>query len=435
MSASRRYWFYGLPGLPLAALGLPLYIYLPTFYAEQFGLGLAAVGTALLIARVSDVITDPLIGLLSDWLPLPSRRKWLMAIATPMLIMAILALFIPPEGSGFYWLLCWSLLVYLAWSLLTLPYTAWGAELSNDYDQRSTITASRESFILIGTLFAAGLPLAMGISSDAPGEALIVLAQFLVFLLPATVLLCLLNVPESNRRSDPIAFQAGLTLLKQNRLFTRLLFAYFMNGIANGLPATLFLLFVSYVLAIPEQFGLLLSAYFVSGLIGLPIGVKLSQRFNKHRIWGVSMLWAVAIFCWVPTLGAGDFMPFLIICILSGLSLGIDMALPASIQADVIDLDSREGGGQRSGFFFGLWGMATKLSLALAVGIAFPLLTLLGFDTHTVPADNNLWALSVLYGLLPIPFKLVAAWTIWRFPLDRKQHQLLRQQLNRGTLP
>ncbi|MBT3505814.1 MAG: MFS transporter [Piscirickettsiaceae bacterium] len=430
MSHASRYWFYGLPGLPLAALGLPLYIYLPTFYAEQLGIGLAAVGMALLIARVSDVLTDPLIGMLSDWLPIPSRRKWLMAIATPLLIFAIWALFLPPEGAGFWWLLSWSLLVYLAWSLLTLPYTAWGAELSGDYDQRSTITASRESFVLIGTLVAAGLPLAMGIGSDAPGEALAVLAQFLAILLPVTVLLCILKVPESNRRSNPIGFQAGLALLKQNHLFIRLLFAYFMNGIANGLPATLFLLFVSYVLVLPEQFGLLLSAYFVSGLIGLPLGIKLAQRFNKHRVWGISMLWAVVIFAWVPSLGAGDFVPFLIICILSGLSLGIDMALPASIQADVIDLDSAKGGGQRSGFFFGLWGMATKLSLALAVGIAFPLLAILGFDTQTTPADNNLLALSVLYGLLPIPFKLLAAWTIWRFPLDRQQHQALQQQIN-----
>ena len=430
MSHASRYWFYGLPGLPLAALGLPLYIYLPTFYAEQLGIGLAAVGMALLIARVSDVLTDPLIGMLSDWLPIPSRRKWLMAIATPLLIFAIWALFLPPEGAGFWWLLSWSLLVYLAWSLLTLPYTAWGAELSGDYDQRSTITASRESFVLIGTLVAAGLPLAMGIGSDAPGEALAVLAQFLAILLPVTVLLCILKVPESNRRSNPIGFQAGLALLKQNHLFIRLLFAYFMNGIANGLPATLFLLFVSYVLVLPEQFGLLLSAYFVSGLIGLPLGIKLAQRFNKHRVWGISMLWAVVIFAWVPSLGAGDFVPFLIICILSGLSLGIDMALPASIQADVIDLDSAKGGGQRSGFFFGLWGMATKLSLALAVGIAFPLLAILGFDTQTAPADNNLLALSVLYGLLPIPFKLLAAWTIWRFPLDRQQHQALQQQIN-----
>ena len=63
-----HYWFYGLPALPLAALGLPLYIYLPTFYADQLGLGLTLVGSILLISRVTDVISDPLIGLLSDWL-------------------------------------------------------------------------------------------------------------------------------------------------------------------------------------------------------------------------------------------------------------------------------------------------------------------------------------------------------------------------------
>ena len=429
MSQVIRYWLYGLPGLPLAALGLPLYIYLPTFYAEQLGLGLATVGLALLIARISDVITDPMIGIFSDWLPLPSKRKWLMVIATPLLIIALWALFVPPEGSGYYWLLLWSILVYFAWSLLTLPYTAWGAELSGNYDQRSTITASRESFVLIGTLFAAGLPLAMGIASDEPGKALLVLAQSLTIILPITILICVLKVPESNRRVQPISYRAGFALLKSNHLFIRLLFAYFMNGIANGLPATLFLLFVTYVLVLPEQFGLLLSAYFISGLIGLPIGVKLAKRYNKHRVWGVSMLWAVGVFAWVPSIGAGDFLPFLIVCILSGLSLGIDMALPASIQADVIDLDSAGGGGQRSGFFFGLWGMATKLSLALAVGIAFPLLVFLGFDTQTAPADNNLLGLTLLYGLLPIPFKLVAAWTIWNFPLNRQQHRHIQQQL------
>jgi GPH family glycoside/pentoside/hexuronide:cation symporter len=425
-----HYWFYGLPALPLAALGLPLYIYLPTFYADQLGLGLALVGTILLVSRITDVISDPLIGFLSDWLPIKSRRKWLIAIATPLLLVAVWALFIPPADADMWWLLLWSLLVYLAWSLLTLPYTAWGAELSTDYDQRSVITASRETCVLIGTLFAAALPLVMGLTSDQPGESLRLLAQFLVVMLPVTIMLCLFNVKEDFSPSRPINFRAGLSLLNQNHLFKRLLFAYLMNGIANGLPATLFLLFVSYVLVAPEQFGMLLSAYFLSGLIGLPIGLTLSKRFSKHRIWSISMLWAVSIFMWVPILGEGDVTAFLVICILSGLSLGIDMALPASIQADVIDIDKLKGGGQRSGLFFGIWGMITKLSLALAVGIAFPLLAFLGFDTTNAAISNNTLALSLLYGFMPIPFKLMAAWSMWSFPLDRKQHQVLRQQLD-----
>ena len=422
------YLFYGLPGFPLAALGLPLYIYLPTFYAEQLGLGLSLVGVLLLLSRATDVISDPLVGLLADWLPAESRRKWLMAIATPLLMASIWALFVPPENVSGWWLLMWSLAVYLAWTLLTLPYMAWGAELSSDYDERSTITASREGLVVAGTLFAASLPLIMGISSEQPGEALSLLAQSLLIVLPITIGLCLWRVAEPKIERQALAFRHGLTLLNENVLFKRLLFAYLMNGIANGLPATLFLLFVSHVLAMPEKFGLLLTVYFISGLIGLPIGLRLAKRYSKHRVWSFSMLWAILIFMWVPFLGEHDFIPFLIICVLSGLSLAIDMALPASIQADVIDVDSAKGGGRRTGFFFGLWGMTTKLSLALAVGISFPLLSILGFNTSGLVESNTL-ALSLMYGLLPIPFKLLAAFTMWQFPLDRNQHLALKKQI------
>jgi GPH family glycoside/pentoside/hexuronide:cation symporter len=425
-----NYLFYGLPGLPLAALGLPLYIYLPTFYAEQLGLGLSLVGILLLLSRITDVISDPIIGYIADRLPFNYRRKILIGLATPLLMVAIWALFVPPESVTGTWLLTWSVLVYIAWTLITLPYMAWGAELSSDYDQRTSVTASREALVLMGTLSAASLPLVMGIGSDQPGQALTLLAKSLLIILPIAVGLCFWKVIEKSATSRPIGFLDGLILLKGNTLFKRLLFAYFMNGIANGLPATLFLLYVTHVLAMPEKFGLLLSVYFMSGLVGLPIGLQLAKKFSKHRIWSVSMLWSVFIFSWVPFLGEGDFIPFMIVCVLSGLSLAIDMALPSSIQADVIDIDSQQGGGQRAGFFFGIWGMTTKLSLALAVGIAFPLLSLLGFDTRPDYDSNNLIALSLIYGLLPIPFKVVAGLLMWNFPLNRKQHRSVQASLS-----
>lgn len=424
---------YGLPGLPLAALGLPLYIYLPTFYATDIGLGLSLVGFLLLLARMTDVISDPLIGWLSDHLPVKRPRKWLMLLGAPLLMLAISALFMPPSDAGGGWLFGWSLLVYLAWTMLTLAYGAWGAELSDDYDYRSQITASREGFILLGTLLAAGLPLAFGLASTQTGEILELLAFFLLLLLPLTLVLALGLVPEHPRQHKALNLLQGLSLLRENKAFMRLIGAYLLNGLANGLPATLFLLFVTHVLQVPDLFGVLLGLYFVFGILGLPLGVWLSARWNKHRVWSLSMLWASLVFIWVPLLGAGDFWPFLVICCLSGLSLGIDMALPAAIQADVIDLDSSQGGGQRSGLFFGLWGMATKLALALAVGLAFPLLALAGFQTTTTEIAGNTLLLALLYGGLPIPFKLAAARMMWHFSLDRDAQRQLRRQLDGAT--
>jgi len=135
---------YGLPGLPLATVLLPLFVYLPTFYAESLGLGFAVVGSLLLVARLTDMVTDPLVGVLSDrfgW-PLGRRRSW-MLLGVPLLMIAAHRLFLPPDDAGAAYLLEWSIAAYLGATLVQLPYSAWGAEISGDYNERSRISGTR----------------------------------------------------------------------------------------------------------------------------------------------------------------------------------------------------------------------------------------------------------------------------------------------------
>ena len=198
----------------------------------------------------------------------------------------------------------------------------------------------------------------------------------------------------------------------------RLIIAYLLNGVANGLPATLFFLFVGEVLNVGHASGWLLLLYFVAGIVGIPIWLRISKAIGKHRAWAAAMLWASAMFVWAPFLGEGDLLLFTCVCALSGLSLGADMALPASIQADVVDLDWQESGRQRTGLFFALWSMATKLSLALAIGIAFPLLDFIGFEAGGDNEPSALLGLAVLYGFFPVVIKVLATTLVWRFPID-----------------
>ncbi len=209
----------------------------------------------------------------------------------------------------------------------------------------------------------------------------------------------------------------------------RLVGAHFLNGIANGLPATLFLLFVGNVLQVPDRAGPLLLLYFLAAVAGVPFWLKLSYRIGKHRAWAGSMLWACLVVVWVPLPGPGDFWPFVVICCLSGLSLGADLALPASIQADVVDLDRLESGRQRTGLFFAAWSMVSKLSLALAVGIAFPALDLIGFEAGGRNSALALFGLAALYGLLPVVIKLAATALVWNFPIGADAHDDLRRRL------
>ncbi|MEW8221119.1 MAG: MFS transporter, partial [Candidatus Thiodiazotropha taylori] len=202
--------------------------------------------------------------------------------------------------------------------------------------------------------------------------------------------------------------------------------AYLLNGIANAIPASLFLLYVEHVLQVDESRWLLLGIYFASGVLGLLIWLPLAKRVQKHIAWSVAMLFSCSVFIWVPWLAPGDFYIFALICLLTGLSLGIDMSIPAAIQADVIDIDRAGGGGERAGLFFGLWGMATKLSLALAIGLVYPLVQLSGFDP-ALPSTTGITVLALAYGLLPIPFKVFAAWLVWHFPLDSRQLSIIQR--------
>ena len=412
---------YALPGLPLAALLLPLYVTLPTFYAEDLGLGLATTGLTLLAARLWDVITDPLIGTFSDRLQsrFGRRRPWLLA-GLPLVLLSVTSLFMPAAQMSWVEFLGWAMALYLGTTMILLPYTAWGAELSTAYHERSRVAAWRESMVVFGTLLAAGLPAVLAGDRRASLEAI---GWGLCVLLPLSVAVAVALVPE--RPASPrnrLPWRRGWQAIRRNGPFRRLIAAYFLNGVANGLPATLFLLFVEHVLERPGWSGVLLLVYFACGIAAIPVWLRLSRRYGKHRVWIGAMLWASAVFLFVPLLGPGDHHWFLLICVLTGASLAADLVLPPAMQADVIDLDTLRSGQRRAGLYFALWGVATKLALALGVGLAFPLLELSGFQTGD--AGNSgfaLFSLAALYSLLPAAFKLAAVGLFVGYPITAER--------------
>ena len=233
------------------------------------------------------------------------------------------------------------------------------------------VAAFREVFVIVGTLVAVVVP---SLTSDR-SEGLAWLAVALLVLLPITLVFLGISVPRPMAASStPLSWRNGWSIVARNAPFKRLLLAYLINGIANGLPATLFLLFVEHVIRRPEWSGPLLLAYFGAGVLTLPVWLATSQRVDKHRTWVAAMVVASLVFLFVPFLGEGDVWWFLAIVIVTGATLGADLTIPASMQADVVDHDTARSGRQRAGLYFALWSLATKAALALAVGAAFPLL-------------------------------------------------------------
>jgi glycoside/pentoside/hexuronide:cation symporter, GPH family len=208
--------------------------------------------------------------------------------------------------------------------------------------------------------------------------------------------------------------------------------AFLINGLANGFPVTLFILFVGDGLQLSEKAGLFLIVYFFAGLIGMPFWLWVAKKASKHRSWCYAMLLACTAFIFAPFLPPKAEALFLAVCIVTGFSVGADLVLPASLQADVIDVDTAASGEQRSGIYLAIWGLATKLALALAVGIAFPLLAFSGYDPGAgIRTDFGILMLGLLYAAVPVALKLIAIILMWNFPLDASRQEELREAIER----
>jgi Na+/melibiose symporter-like transporter len=432
--------FYGMPGLPMAMLGLPLFVYLPTFYSENLGLSLTSIGFALLFARLLDVITDPLIGILNDRLPIRFwRRKSFMLAGVPLLMLGLHYLLVPQATATAWYLFLWSFITYLGWTLINIPWLTMGAELSPVYHEKSSLVSSREVFAVIGTVIVISLPVIISTQSDL-AKTLQIISNLILVLLPISLIPLIWGLPEKkNQTAENVSKQKQshnkqLASIIVHPAIKKLLPAYFINSFANALPATLFILFVTHIIQTPNQVGVLLICYFLSAVLGLPFWLILARKFDKNKSWGIALLLAIASFIWVPFIGPNDFYPFLLICILTGFALGADVVFPASLQADITQdiANTSASGKQSSGLLFGLWSLLTKLSLALAVGLAFPLLDIFGLKDATANA-KGLLALSFLYGLLPVLLKIWVVAQIWNFPFNEAYFE--RNQMNIKNSP
>lgn len=430
---------YGAPAIAFAILLLPPYVFLPGFYTQTLGLPLDWIGYIIILSRVFDAFTDPLIGYMSDRTPgrFGRRKPWIL-LGTPLAIVAVVVLFAPGEGASLDQFAFGIFALTLAWTMLLLPYSAWGAELSGDYNERTRITSVREGVGLFGTLLAASTPTVLTLAGYSdPRVHMAALAVLVVVLMLPTVAWLLIKVPEPPPLTQTrVSFREGLRAISDNAPFRRLIFAYLINAFANGLPATLFLLFVSHVIGAADMYGPLLLAYFLAGLIGIPFWSLVARRLGKHRTWVIAMVIACAAFVCTPfVVGEGDVVPFLIISIISGIGFGADLVLPSAIQADVVDVDTRASREQRTGLFFALWGIATKLSFALAA-VSFPILHAVGFDADAFDAAGKsangpdaLFALTLLYAAVPVALKLVAMAMMWNFPLDAARQREIRSEI------
>jgi len=465
---------YSAVYMPVSMVLLPVGVYVLPFYAE-LGMSMYLMSAIIFGARLSDAITDPLVGVLSDRTKsrIGRRKPWVLGGA-PLLMLSLYMLFVPPADPSAWYFGFWVVLLFLAFTIVDLPYHAWGAELTTDYDERTKVTARREQFHFLGTITFNLLPLGAGLliylaaTTDVSltemlgsfttefqkvmqaraGQIDVILrwlANFVMFAIPITVFAAIFLVPEPEQkaiaRTRP-PFLKSLRVVKRNGPYIRLIICYTVSTLGASITAALSYFFVKHVIQVGELYPVYLLVYYASSVIGLPIWTRLSAvpAMGKHRAYIAALIWFSIWACCIPLIPAGEFGLFLIVMCLKGSAVGALLALPAAMAADAVDIDSARTGENRAGLYFSIWGLLKKGSVAVGTAIGLAGAAFVGFDATADPAlggtplgnsESSLLWLTLLYSIIPALIKFVAFPFMLRYPLTETRQHRIRARIER----
>ena len=391
------FFLYSLPSIPLAAAQIAVYIAVPAIYSKIAAVGIGITGLVIMISRVIDMITDPILGTYLDRMVEKIGWKFWLLIGFPLISIGIFILFNPLDGLEIISLLLGVIFVTLGWTFFSIPWWGIGIAISNsNSNDRFKVVSFRELLTIPGVI----LGLFLIHFSNISGEIFLIIS--ILFLSP--LFIKEIPIPNISNAKGASYFLNIKNLFKNNSNFKYLCLSYFFIGLSNGVTSILFILFVEFIIGgSPQNF---LSIYFISAFMGLPFVYMLASKYNKKRIWTSFIILACICFLPVVFLSNNSTTLFMVICIISGFCLSADLIIPSSIQADIIYNEQQKNKNVLVGKIYSVWSFIQKLSLALSAGVCLPLLGYFGFNPSEV--NTQLLPLSFAYGIIPIILRIPA---------------------------
>lgn len=424
------------PSLPISALGLPLAVYLPEFFANVVGVSLATVSFIFAMVRIIDLCIDPVLGGLMD--RTRSRfgrfRPWLIAGA-PVVMLGAYMVFMAKPGSGAGYLWTWLLVLYIGYSILTLSHSAWASTLASGYHERSRVYAWMQGGLVLSMVL---VPLIAnwGAKQDpTPGAGVRAIGWFIIGLAPLTVLLAAILTPET----VPTTRSArGPSLMDYVRLATRpsvsrILLADLFLAMGPLITGSLFFFFFREVKGFTTvQANTLLLCYFVGALIGAPAWTKLAGRFGKHRALAMAATFYITLQLCQLIMPRGVFPVGILTLLTSGLAYSAPTIFIRAMMADASDEANLDQGKNSTGMLYAMVTSTAKISSALAILGSFSILGAAGFIPRA-QAHNSAQAIDTLRNVFvfgPVLFAALGAAVLLTYRLDEKRHGEIRTALD-----
>ncbi len=424
---------FGSVQLPLGMIGLPIAIYLAPLYSGQMQLGLQLIGISLILARLSDFITDPIVGIISDrWRPKMGRRRVWLIFGSLTMMAGVYMLFRPSPGIDIVYFLAAVALVYLGYTMLLLPYHAWAAELSEDYHVRTRISSVSQAFSIAGliasTLIPAYVQMQPGTTS---ADVMSALSVVIITLLPLCAALAFFFVPEPEApiRKAPFSVAKAMKMLGSNRAFLQVTLLVLVATVGEVFRQTITVFFARDVVGVPN-IGVIYFLYFVAALIVVPGWVWLAKRIEKHRALALALVIVAltnALMFFVPK---GGVFLFTALFIVKGACYGAVLMLPHAMIADAADIDTADTLDRQQGLFYAVTAMVQKMGYAAGSGLPLLLLGSVGYVSAGESRSEPLLALTISYSVIPAILVLIAAYMAWHYALTEARHRDIRAEID-----
>jgi len=432
---------YGAPSFAGAAMIIPIFIHMPKFYADVVLVPLGYLAMAIAIARSLDALSDPLMGWISDHTHTRlGRRRPYMLIGAPLCGVAFFCLLNPPAsltgGRAAIWFGVTFILYFIFHTVYVLPHYALGPELTQNYHERSTLFAWRESFTILGTIVAAAAP---GIMMQAfhmtERQVFFRLGIFFGVVLTVLYVLLVLNIRERAdfvaRESNPLV--PGVRRALRNRPFGILLGSYVVGSIAGAIPATMMPFFNAYVIrpANPTFWlSMLLLGYFAFGFISLPMWVWFARRVGKLNAWLTSFFLGISGGAAMFLLRPGDIGWLMVLICWAGIGFGAGLFLTPSMQADVIDYDELYTGKRREAQYSAFWSMLPKFVAIPSAAIPIAVLASLGYIPNAIQVPRVVFAIRAIFALGPAICSALSFLIARRFPITETIHNKILEGID-----
>ena len=434
--------------------------FLPFFYSNVFGLSLADAGVLMLVTRIWDAVSDPMMGIIADrtktrW---GKYRPYLLFFAIPFAVCGVL-LFTTPENGKVVWAYVTYLLMMTVYTGINVSYGSLLNVMTSDSDEKSVLSSYRMFFAYGGSFIAlfaweplcnmfdktrtvaegAGSLASISTSPAAWQNAMIVIAACCLVLF----ILCFLLTKEHVRSESTVSVGKDLSLLLRNKPWWLLIGAALASNLFNTIRGTttayFFADYIQQLVSLDGKWAFLVSAGIflsigeIANMVGVVLAVPMSKHLGKKTTYMLSMAALVVLsglFFFLPAT-TGGYWAMLAFQIIISVFTGVISPLVWSMYADVADYSELKDGTASTGLIFSSASMAQKFGGAFGGSAVMWLLAAFGYSTvaGAVQTETAILGLRILMSWVPAAVAALSILVVWFYPLTKKKMASVQNEL------